>query len=113
MTGLCLVFALIYEFLGHGVYSWRIRALFVVPLIMAGLFIVLKRTNPEPFLPALTLLRLLAASEIARNAFIGIVEVYGTRTSKDLVLGVVSAFLAAGTVIAAVICGSKVRKKKT
>ena len=110
MTGLCVIFAVIYEILGHGVYSWRIRLLFLAPLVMFLLFALLKRRDILPFLPAITLLRLLAASEIARNAFIGIVEVYGTRTSKDVVFGIISIILAIATVVAAAVCTIRHRR---
>ena len=39
MTALCVIFAVIYEFLGHGVYSWRIRLLFLIPLVMFVFFV--------------------------------------------------------------------------
>ena len=113
MTVVCAIFAVIYEFLGHGVYSWRIRLLFVIPLAMFVFFVILKKISRksakwEAFLPAITAFRLLAASEIARNAFIGIVNVYGTTSSKVMILYVISAALLFATVVCAVACAVKV-----
>ena len=82
MTVLCLALGIIYEFLGHGVYSWRLRLLFLIPLFMFFFCLVLKKLNPEEFWPSITCIRMLAACEIAGNAFVGIVRVYGTVSSK-------------------------------
>ncbi len=115
MTAVCVIFAVIYEIFGHEVYSWRIRLLFVIPLAMFVLFAVLKKRSLksrkwEEFLPAITMLRLLAASEIARNAFIGIVTVYGTASSKVMILYVISAILLFATVALTVACALKARE---
>ncbi|MBP5765535.1 MAG: hypothetical protein J6X47_00955 [Clostridia bacterium] len=112
MTALCVIFAVIYEFLGHGVYSWRIRLLFLIPLVMFVFFVFLKWRSRksdrwEAFLPAITTFRLLAASEIARNAFIGIVTVYGTASSKTIILYVLSAVLLFVTAVLTVYGGVK------
>ena len=104
MTGLCLVFAVIYEFLGHDVFSWRIRLLFLLPLSMFLLFLFMKPERSEHYLPAITCLRLLVAAGIARNAFIGITEVYGTTSSKITNMTVISAALAFATVVATIVC---------
>ncbi|MBP1587935.1 MAG: hypothetical protein ILO53_06005 [Clostridia bacterium] len=113
MTFLCLIFAVLYEFLGHGVYSWRIRLLFLLPLAMFVLFAVIGKKADETFLPAITALRLLVISEMVRNAFIGIVKVYGTASSKAMIPAVISAVLLAATVALTVVCAiRKVRQSR-
>lgn len=101
---LCGIFAVFYEIFGHGVYSWRIRLLFVLPLAMFVFFSVIKNRADETFLPAVTALRLLVISETARNAFIGIVKVYGTSSSKASILSVCSLILLAAAVVLTVVC---------
>lgn len=110
MTVICVVFAVIYEFAGHGVYSLRIRFLWTVPLVMLIVFLALGKINFEPYIQSLTFLRLFAASEIARNAFVGIVEVYGTTSSKAVILLIISIALAASTVVSVIFCAIKRRR---
>ena len=104
MTGLCLILTVIYEFNGHGVYSWRIRLLALIPFVMFLFLLLLKNRNFVPFIEAITFMRLFAAAEIARNAFIGIVRVYGTATVTMYVLYAVSAFFLAATLISFAVC---------
>lgn len=87
---LCVALTIIYEFAGHGVHSWRIRFIAAVPIIMLLLFIIMKRTRQKPYLPAITSLRMLAVSELCRNLFIGIIEVYGTATEKSKYFAIIS-----------------------
>ncbi|MBR5060143.1 MAG: hypothetical protein IKX06_05155 [Clostridia bacterium] len=99
-----MAFAVLYEIFGHGVYSWRIRLLFVLPLSMFVLFSVIKNKAQEDFLPAITALRLLVISEAARNAFIGMIRVFGTSTSRSVILYVCSLVLLAVTLSLTVFC---------
>ena len=105
-TVVCVIFTVIYEFLGHGVYSWRIRLLALIPLAMFGLFLIMKKVkfDFEPYLAAITFLRLFAASEIARNAFIGIIKVYGTVSSAMYYLYILSILFAGASIISFSVC---------
>lgn len=109
-TLLCVALAVIYEFLGHGVYSFRIRLLFALPLAMLLFCIVLRKKDLGRFLPAFTVFRMFIATGIARNAFIGIVFVYGTASSKSLILAYISGVLLVLSVVLFII--SLLRKKK-
>ena len=115
MTGVCVLFAIVYRIFGHGIYSLHIRFLFTLPLFYFLVFRVIYRTKANVYMPALIAFRGIMVSELARNALIGIFEVYGTTYSKVKYLLYVTFFLAFLTVVLAltgVIVEIKKRKTK-
>ena len=84
----------------------------VLPFMMFILFLMLKHKKFEHFIPALTFFRMLVISEVARNAFIGIVEVYGTTSSKSNILAVTSAVALAGTVVSLIVCAATYKRSR-
>ncbi len=116
-TVVCVIFTVIYEIFGHGIYSWRIRLLSLIPFGMFCLFLIMKKVkyNFEPYLLAITFIRLMAASEMARNAFIGIVRVYGTVSSAMYYLYFPAVFFGVAAIISLIIClvSGIIRRRKS
>ncbi len=110
---MCIVLAIVYRILGHGIYSPHIRYLFTLPLFYFLVFWIIYKTNSNFYLPSTVAFRGIMVSELARNVLTGVFEVYGTSCSKvNYLLWVSAAFIVATAVLCPVGIISEMRKRK-
>ena len=103
VSALTAVFGAVYEFFGHGVWSYFMVYAFAAPLLLGALpsvFLALREKTPNVSRTARKFCRAGVASLTVGMIFAGIIEIYGTDSylTKYYFIAAAVAFVLAATV---------------